>query len=82
MQQIWLYELIRDMGCSLSLVQAEKLKKVQADHKLTKEVMEVILTEDNGPGPSIYYIKYIGHVTLLSLQIRSWYCLRSLDRPI
>ena len=53
MQQIWLYELIRDMGCSLSLVQAEKLKKVQTDHKLTKEVMEVILTEDNGPGPSI-----------------------------
>jgi len=53
MQQIWLYELIRDMGCSLSLVQAEKLKKYQSEHKLTKEVMEVILTEDSGPGPSI-----------------------------
>ena len=53
MQQIWLYEFIKDTGCSLSLGQAEKLKKYQAEHKLTKEVMEVILSEESGAGPSI-----------------------------
>lgn len=53
MQQIWLFEFIRDLSQSPSLVQAEKLKKYHSEHKLTKEVMEVIITEDSGASPSI-----------------------------
>lgn len=53
MQQIWLFEFIRDKGHSPSLVQAEKLKKYQNEHKLTKEVMEVVMTENTGESPSI-----------------------------
>lgn len=53
MQQIWLFEFIRDLGNSPSLAQAEKLKKYHSERKLTKEVMEVIITEDNGASPSI-----------------------------
>ena len=52
-QQIWLFEFIRGTGISPNLAQAEKLKKYQSDHKLTKEVMEVILSEETGAGPSI-----------------------------
>jgi len=53
MQQIWLYEFIRDLGHSPTLAQAEKLKKYYSEHKLTKEVMEVIMTEETGAGPAI-----------------------------
>jgi ParB family chromosome partitioning protein len=53
MPQIWLYEFIRDLGRAPTLEQAEKLKKYQGEHKLTKDVMEVIMTEDTGAGPSI-----------------------------
>lgn len=53
MQQIWIYELINEMGTSLSLAQAEKMKKYHGAHKLTKEVMEVILSEESGSGSSI-----------------------------
>jgi len=53
MQQIWLFEFIRDLGRSPLLEQAERLKKYHGEHKLTKEVMEVIMTEDTGTSPSI-----------------------------
>jgi ParB family chromosome partitioning protein len=53
MPQIWLYEFIRDLSHSPTLEQAEKLKKYQGEHKLTKEVMEVIMTEETGAGPAI-----------------------------
>ena len=53
MRQIWFHELIGEIGHSPALGQAEKLKKYQTEHKLTKEVMEVILSEEAGAGPSI-----------------------------
>ena len=53
MPQIWLYEFICDLGRAPSLEQAERLKKKQEEHKLTKEVMEVIIAEETGAGPSI-----------------------------
>jgi len=53
MRQIWLHELIGEIGHCPALGQAEKLKKYQTEHKLTKEVMEVILSEEAGTGPSI-----------------------------
>ena len=53
MRQIWFHELIGEIGHSPTLGQAEKLKKYQTEHKLTKEVMEVILSEEAGAGPSI-----------------------------
>lgn len=52
-QQIWLYEFIRDLGHSPSLMQAEKLKQYHTEHKLTKEVMEVIMTEETGARSAI-----------------------------
>jgi len=53
MRQIWFHELIGEIGHCPTLGQAEKLKKYQTEHKLTKEVMEVILSEEAGAGPSI-----------------------------
>ena len=52
-QQIWLYEFIRDLGHSPSLMQAEKLKQYHTEHRLTKEVMEVIMTEETGARSAI-----------------------------
>lgn len=53
-QQIWLYELLNaNLGYTLSISQAEKLKKFQSDHKLTKGAMEAILSEEMGAGPKI-----------------------------
>ena len=52
-QQIWLFEFIRDLGRSPRLEQAEKLKKYHCEHKLTKEAMIAVLTEDTEASPSI-----------------------------
>jgi len=53
MQQIWLFEFVKNIGRSPLLEQAEKLKKYHSEHKLTKEVMEVILSEETGAGPTL-----------------------------
>ena len=53
MQHIWLFEFIRDSGRSPRLEQAEKLKKCHSEHKLTKEAMIAVLTEDTEASPSI-----------------------------